>query len=158
MTILVRLGDSVDIDAAVAVYERSNLAYRQGIWPNRADRVERVSAHLRNPASWFLLAYEGPALVGMASAQPLRGEGGAGPAIPGGCFLGYLFVVPERWGAGIGGVILDTALAEAKRWHYSRMQLWTHEDNERAQRLYRSRGFAPTGRTVEGRGEWACEI
>jgi beta-glucosidase len=30
-----------------------------------------------------------------------------GPVIPGGCFLSYLFIVPERWGKGIGGAILD---------------------------------------------------
>jgi GNAT superfamily N-acetyltransferase len=133
--ILIRVGDAADVDAAASVYERSNLARRRGIWPNRAARVERVRTHLRDPASWFLLANEGPALVGMASAKALRGEDGAGPVIPGGCFLSYLFVVPERWGEGIGGVILDAVLAEAKRRHYSRIHLWTHEDNERSHRL-----------------------
>ncbi len=158
MTILIRLGDAADVDAAVSVYERSNLARRQGSWPNRAARVERARAHLRDPASWFLLANEGPALVGMASAEPLRGGDGTAPVIPGGCFLHFLFVIPERWGEGIGGVILDAVLAEAKRRHYSRIHLWTHKDNERSDRLYRSRGFAPTGRTEDGEGEWARAI
>ena len=94
----------------------------------------------------------------MASAEALRGDDGAGPVMPRGCFLSYLFVVPERWGEGIGGVILDAVLAEAKRRHYSRIHLWTHEDNERSHRLYRSRGFSPTGRTAAGEGEWAREI
>lgn len=128
MAILIRLGKAADVDAAVSVYERSNLALRQGVWPNRAASVERVRAHLRDPASWFLLANDGQAEVGMASAEALRGEEGAGPVIPGGCFLGYLFVVPERWGEGIGGLILDAVLAEAKRRHYSRIHLWTQED------------------------------
>jgi GNAT superfamily N-acetyltransferase len=78
--------------------------------------------------------------------------------MPAGCFLSYLFVVPERWGEGIGGVILDAALDEAKRRHYSRIHLWTHEDNVRSHGLYRSRGFSPTGRVANGEGEWACEI
>jgi GNAT superfamily N-acetyltransferase len=94
----------------------------------------------------------------MASAEPLRNEDGAGPAIPGGCFLNSLFVVPERWGEGIGGTILDAVLAEARRRHYSRIHLWTHEDNARSHRLYRSRGFSPTGRTTGGEGEWAREL
>ena len=158
MAIRTRLGEAADVDAAVSVFERSNLARRQGIWPNRTARLERVRTHLRDPASWFLLANEGPALVGMASAEALRGEGGAGSVVPGGCFLGYLFVVPERWGEGIGGVILDAVLAEAKRRRYSRIHLWTHEDNERSHRLYRSRGFSPTGRTSDGEGEWVREI
>jgi GNAT superfamily N-acetyltransferase len=160
VAILIRLGDATDVDAAVSVYERSNLARRQGVWPNRAARVEGVRAHLGDPASssWFLLANEGPALVGMASAEALRGEDGAGPVIPGDCFLNLLFIVPERWGEGIGGVILDAVLAEVKRRDYLRIHLWTDEDNERSHRLYRSRGFSPTGRTAGGEGEWAREI
>ena len=158
MAILIGLGDAADVDAAVSVYERSNLARRQRAWPNRAARVDHVRAHLRDPGSWFVLANDGPALVGMASAEPLRGEDGAGSVIAGGCFLNYLFVVPERWGEGIGGAMLDAVLAEAKRRDYSRIHLWTHEDNERSHRLYRSRDFSPTGRTADGEGEWAREI
>jgi GNAT superfamily N-acetyltransferase len=94
----------------------------------------------------------------MASAEPLWGDSGPGTVTPGGLFLGLLFVVPERWGEGIGGAILDAVLAEAKRRHYSRVHLWTHEDNERSHRLYRSRGFSPTGRTADGEGEWTLGI
>jgi GNAT superfamily N-acetyltransferase len=158
VAILIRLGDAADVDAAVSVYEQSNLARRQGVWTNRAARVERARAHLSDPGSWFLLANEGPAVLGMASAEAMRGEDGAGPLIPGGCFLNLLFVVPERWGEGIGGALLDAVLAEAKRRHNSRIHLWTHEDNERSHRLYRSRGFSPTGRISGGEGEWAREI
>lgn len=147
-----------DIDAAVSVYERSNLPRHQGVWPERAARIERARANLRDHASWFLMAYEGPALVGMASAQPMRGEDGAGPVIPGGCFLNLLFVVPERWGEGIGGVILDAVLAEARRQRYTRISLWTGEDNERAHFLDRSRGLSPKGRIVGRQGEWGPEI
>jgi GNAT superfamily N-acetyltransferase len=93
----------------------------------------------------------------MASAEPLRSDEG-GQEVQGGCFLGYLFVVPERWGEGIGGMLLDAAISEAKRRHYSHIHLWTHEDNERSHRLYRSRGFIPTGRTLGAEGEWTGEI
>src|SRR5687767_730669 len=141
MAIRIRLGEAADVDAAVSVFERSALARRDGVWPNRAARVEHVRNRLRDPASWFLVASEGAAIVGMASAAPLWGEHGPGTVTPGGLFLGNLFVVPERWGEGIGGAILDTVLAEAKRRHYSRIHLWTDVDNERSHRLYRSRGF-----------------
>src|SRR5438067_4179842 len=140
------MGDAADVDTAVSLYERSNLAGRHGVWPNRAAGVERVRAHLCDPASWFLLANEGPVSVGMASAEALRGEDGAGPVIPGGCFLNLLFVVPERWGEGIGGALLDAVLVEARRRQCSRIHLWTHDDNERSHRLYGRRGFTPTGR------------
>jgi GNAT superfamily N-acetyltransferase len=69
--------------------------------------------------------------------------------------LDRALIIPERWDVGIGGMTLNAALAEAKRRHYSRVHLWTHEDNERSHRLYRSRGFAPTGRIADGEGEWA---
>lgn len=157
MAVRIRFGEAADVDAAVSVIERSNLARRHGAWPSRLARVERVRAHLGDPASWFLVAHQGPATVGMVSAGPLRGDDSADPVTPGG-FLNYLFVVPERWGEGIGGMMLDAALAEGKRRHYSRVHLWTHEDNERSHRLYRSRGFAPTGRTADGEGEWARGI
>jgi hypothetical protein len=42
--------------------------------------------------------------------------------------------------AALGGVILDAVVAEAKRRHYSRIQPWTHEDNERSHRLYAAAG------------------
>jgi GNAT superfamily N-acetyltransferase len=150
----IRFGEEADVEAAVSVFERSNLARRQGVWPNRSVRVERVRAHLCDPASWFLVAHQGPAMVGMASVRPLRGDGPAGTATPAG-LLSYLFVIPERWGQGIGGKMLDAALAEAKRRRYSRFDLWTHQDSERSHRLYRSRGFTPTGRAAHGAREWA---
>jgi GNAT superfamily N-acetyltransferase len=82
-------------------------------------------ANLRDPVSWFLVAREGPACAGMAAAKPLRAEDGAGAVIPGGCFLGYLFVVPDRWGQGIGAALLDAVVAEARRRQCWRVQLWT---------------------------------
>jgi GNAT superfamily N-acetyltransferase len=125
------------------------------VWPQRAERVEEVRARLRDSASWFLLAEDGPAIVAMACAEPLHRGDRTGPILPGGCFLNLLFVMPERWGEGIGGAVLDAVLEEAKRRRYSRIHLWTSEDNERSHRLYRSRGFTPTGRAEDGEGEWA---
>jgi hypothetical protein len=52
----------------------------------------------------------------------------------------------------------ESSSTEAKRRDYSRIHLWTDEDNERSQRLYRSRGFSPTGRTAAGEGEWARKV
>jgi len=151
---LIRLGEATDVEAAVSVYERSNLARRQGVWPGQAARVAHVRARLRDPDRWLLVATEGPEMVAMASARTLRDQDGSGPVIPGACFLGFLYVVPERWGRGIGGAVLDAVLAEAKRRHQSRIHLLTHAGNQRSQRLYRSRGFSPSGRSAEGQDEW----
>jgi RimJ/RimL family protein N-acetyltransferase len=158
VAIRVRFGVISEIDTALAVYERSNLARREGAWPNRKARVREVRTHLQAPESWLLVASDGDEIVGMASATASRSDDGAGPVIPGGCFLSYLYVVPERWGEGIGGAILDAVLDHARRLRYSRILLWTHEDNERSKRLYRRRGFLPTGRAKSGREEWQATV
>jgi GNAT superfamily N-acetyltransferase len=164
----VRLGTGGDVDDAVSVYERSNLARRQGSWPSRSARVAQVTANLHDAAhhdtaSWFLIGRDGTEAVAMALIQPFRADGGSGNVIAGTWFLSLIYVLPERWGTGIGGMLLDAVIDEAKRRGCHRIFLWTHErQNERAHRLYRSWGFTPTGCTMhddEGKpiGEWCCE-
>jgi len=114
-----------------------------------------VRALLDDPSSWLLVADAGAAPVGMALVSPLRGIGGTGPPIPGGAFLNLLYVLPERWGEGIGGRLLDEVLGEASRRGCTRIVLWTDEDNERSQWLYSSRRFSRTGRVDDDAAEWA---
>ena len=144
--VTVRMGSSTDVDAALSIYVRSNLVRRKGR-AIPAQRIEQVADNLRNPLTWFLIADAGGESVGMALSMPAREDAGAGPLIPGACYLDLIYVLPDRWGEGIGGVLLDSVLDEARRRGYSRVQLSTHEDNERSHRLYRSRGFVPAGRT-----------
>jgi GNAT superfamily N-acetyltransferase len=164
----VRLGHLGDVDDAVSVYERSNLARRLGDWPSRPGRVAKVTASLHeaalhDAASWFLIGREGGEAVAMALIHPFRASGGSGHVIPGSSFLSLIYVLPDRWGKGAGGMMLDAVIEEANRRGCHRIYLWTHErQNERAHRLYRSRSFARTGRTMhddEGKpiGEWRCD-
>jgi GNAT superfamily N-acetyltransferase len=152
----IRLGGADDVEAAVSVYERSSneARRRRGDRPHRAEEIEHVRARLREPEAWFLVASDDDTMIAMAAAAPRRADDGAGPVIPGSLFLGLVFVVPERWGQGIGGAVVDAVLAEAGRRGYSHIKLWTHQDNERSHRLYRGRGFKPTGRIHDGEGEW----
>jgi GNAT superfamily N-acetyltransferase len=158
VAVRVRRGDDSDFEAAVDVFTESNLARRHGIWPHQATSVARLEACLRKPGSWLLVAEDSSALLGMASAEPMRDEDGAGAVIPGGLFLAYLYVVPARWGEGIGGLLLDAVVADARRHNYRQVRLWTHEDNDRSHRLYRSHGFRPTGRVADGEGEWVSDL
>ena len=164
----VRLGKGGDVDDAASVYEHSNLVRRQGNWSSRPGRVAQVTANLydaagHDTASWFLIGRDGGEAVAMALIHPFRADNGSGDVIAGTWFLSLIYVVPERWGKGIGGMLLDAVIEEAKRRGCHRIYLWTHErQNERAHRLYRSRSFAPTGRTMhddEGKsiGEWRCD-
>jgi GNAT superfamily N-acetyltransferase len=153
MGLEVGLGGPEDVEAAVSVYERSNLARRLGIWPSRATRLASVTANLRDPDSWFLVAHEGGQAVAMALVLPFRGDRGAGPLVPGASFLDLIYVLPDRWGHGIGKALLDGVIDEATRRGSRQIYLWTHErENERAHRLYRSRAFSRTGTTSEDEG------
>ncbi|HEY7444167.1 MAG TPA: hypothetical protein VH701_17185 [Vicinamibacterales bacterium] len=53
MRMAVRFGGPDDVEDAVSVYERSNLARRRGVWPSRALRVTAVTARLRDDDTWF---------------------------------------------------------------------------------------------------------
>jgi ribosomal-protein-alanine N-acetyltransferase len=54
-------------------------------------------------------------------------------------------VAQDRWGQRIGAMLLDALVAEAARRGCTDVFLEVRVDNERAQRLYRSRGFAEIG-------------
>jgi GNAT superfamily N-acetyltransferase len=163
-SIVVQLGTIDDLDAAMSVYERSNLARRQGMWPGRAARLAQVRTSLHDEAAWCLIGRDNAEPVAMAHVVPFRAAGGTGNLVAGSAFLNLIYVLPDRWGMGIGGVMLDAVIAEAERRGCRRIVLWTHErENERAQRLYRSRRFAHTGRSAvddagASIGEWLGEF
>jgi ribosomal-protein-alanine N-acetyltransferase len=54
-------------------------------------------------------------------------------------------VATARWGNGIGSALLERLLAEAERRGCVEVFLEVRADNERAQRLYRWRGFNDVG-------------
>jgi len=56
-----------------------------------------------------------------------------------------LAVAAGRWGEGIGSALLDGLLAEADRRGCTEIFLEVRVDNDRAQRLYRRRGFTDIG-------------
>ncbi|MGV3533692.1 MAG: GNAT family N-acetyltransferase [Chthoniobacteraceae bacterium] len=65
--------------------------------------------------------------------------------------LGGLYVVPEARGRGIGSALLDTALSHAHSWpDLRKVKLSVTSGNERAEQLYRSRGFERYGSEPEG--------
>jgi hypothetical protein len=67
------------------VFTASNLARRHGSWPYQASSVARLEARLPKSDSWLLVAEDSSALLGMAFAEPMRDEDGAGAVVPGAC-------------------------------------------------------------------------
>jgi GNAT superfamily N-acetyltransferase len=143
VTIVVRPGSTDDAAAALDVFVAAETA-RRGRPVD--DDEERVADRLRGGTGWLMVARDDERLVGMAVGYDTRAEDGAGELIPGSCHLSMVFVTPDVWGRGVGGQIVDAVLTEARRRGYDHMQLWTHEDNLRGQRLYASRGFTRSGR------------
>lgn len=65
-----------------------------------------------------------------------------------------VFVRPEHRGSGVTDALFETAVG----WAWSvpdvtRVRLYVHEDNARAETFYRRYGFAPTGETVPMKGD-----
>ncbi len=62
------------------------------------------------------------------------------------CELLALAVAPDRRGAGVGGLLLDGAMARAREAGARRLFLEVAEDNRVARRLYDGCGLRPVGR------------
>lgn len=144
---VIRRGGSSDFEAALAVWRAANEARLNGR-PAPEDHGRRVRAHMETPGAFLFVADAG-GVSGMAVGMQGLADDGAGPPVEGLCHVAAVFVVPDRWGAGLGGRLVDAVLAEARARGYGRAQLWTHAANGRAHRLYDGRGFRQTGRQKE---------
>jgi len=93
----------------------------------------------------FLVATdEAGQVVGMTWGTGARADGGAGDVVPGVFHLSLMFVHPRRWSEGIGSDLLDAVLNEMSSRGFTTVEAWTHESNERAQRLYARKSFIAT--------------
>jgi putative acetyltransferase len=62
-------------------------------------------------------------------------------------FLRTLYVVPEKWGTGVGTELHDVALERLKARGCTTAKLWTLEENWDARRFYEKRGWKLNGET-----------
>jgi ribosomal-protein-alanine N-acetyltransferase len=85
---------------------------------------------------YYLIAEDAGGLVGYAGL--LSPGGGQADVLT-------MAVAKDRWGQRIGAMLLDSLVAEAARQGCTEVFLEVRVDNDRAQRLYRSRGFAGIG-------------
>ncbi len=67
----------------------------------------------------------------------------------------------EVWGKGLASLLMDEAIAAAKRMGFVQLELDVCAENERAQALYRKKGFVEFGRIPRGfrmsDGHW-CDL
>ena len=85
---------------------------------------------------YYLVAEDAGGLVGYAGL--LSPDGSQADVLT-------MAVAKDRWGQRIGALLLDSLVAEAARQGCTEVFLEVRVDNDRAQRLYRSRGFAGIG-------------
>ena len=143
MTVSVRRAGPPDHEAAIAVWAASDTARRGS--PSPPEVPQMLRERFAKDDVWVLVAEDGDRVVGVAQAGPAREDGGTGPTIPGRCHLSMVFVLPQHWGEGIGSRLVDAAVETAQGLGYDTVQLYTHEDNLRAQRLYAGKGFERDG-------------
>ena len=113
-----------------------------------AEAERQVQRRLADPASFAQLVEEDGELVAMALVlQALDHDGAGADPLPGLAHVSMVAVRPDRWGRGLGAQVLGMAQLEARQRGFTRAQLWTHETNRRAQRLYERLGWQASGRT-----------
>jgi ribosomal protein S18 acetylase RimI-like enzyme len=113
-----------------------------------AEAEQQVHLRLADPAAFALLVEEDDDLVAMALVlHALAQDGASREPLPGLAHVSMVAVRPDRWGRRLGGLVLDLAQLEARKRGFTHAQLWTHETNRRAQRLYERLGWAASGKT-----------
>ncbi len=114
-----------------------------GVLPADRERAWARTLAAAAPRRRVLVAGRpGGAPEGFTAWSPTRDDGGD-PATT--AELCALYVVPERWGAGVGRALLARGVALARADGYRRATLWVVRDNARARGFYAAAGWAPDG-------------
>ncbi|MBC5798607.1 MAG: GNAT family N-acetyltransferase [Candidatus Eremiobacteraeota bacterium] len=143
-----------DLEAIAALWFRAQAARRPGPFVTIADSRTLVMQRAAQPNSWFIFATQGERVVGIAYGAPGRSDDGLGKPIRGLLHLGMVAVEPGDWGRGIGRGLLGRTFEMARERGFRKVQLWTHADNLRAQKLFERHGFTRSGRIKrDPRGE-----
>lgn len=140
-----------DTEAIVAATEAGWLhGYAEIVAPQRLARlpVERwrheVGVGLRRPrgdAFTLVAEMEGEFAGYCFVAAPSRHRE-LGPAQ---AELVALYVMPERWGQGAGGALIESAMERVAALGYEGAFLWAFAGNERAISFYEAHGWEPDG-------------
>jgi GNAT superfamily N-acetyltransferase len=138
-------GLPADHAAAVAVWRAANIAR---LLPPGAERVARVWEKLADPGACLVIGHQvaSSEVLAMALAEPGRMQDGAGAVVPDYGHVSKVFVHPDMWGRGLGGLLLQGLHGRAADRGWERMTLWTRASNVRARRLYEGQGYRTSGR------------
>jgi 8-oxo-dGTP pyrophosphatase MutT (NUDIX family)/GNAT superfamily N-acetyltransferase len=145
MLCVVQLSPS-DSDAVVSVWQAA-LDERVRVLGLRA--VVDTTPAISRPGAFGVGILDGPTLVSLAVGLPgLADNARSTHNIPGLAHISSVATRPDRWGEGLGGRAVRAIMLQATRRGYARVQLWTHDTNAGARRLYEREGFEDSGRRL----------
>ncbi|GAA4895624.1 GNAT family N-acetyltransferase [Streptomonospora salina] len=130
----IRVATSADAGEVAELLDRFQAEFDE-YTPGAAALAPRVRAHVEDGLSVFLVA--GPPHVGVAQLR-FREYLITGTPV---CYLEELYVVPDRRGQGHGRMLMQAAVALARRRGATTMELGTAASDTAARSLYESFGF-----------------
>ncbi|MEH1125679.1 GNAT family N-acetyltransferase [Micromonospora sp. CPCC 206061] len=158
-----RIANMADVAVVVRLWTAANIARQAALGlplgavagAGSAEAEQQVRRRLAGPASFAVLAEDDGELVALALVlQALAQDGASGDPLPGLAHVSMVAVHPDRWGQGLGALVVGQAQLKARERGFSQAQLWTHATNGRAQRLYERLGWTASGRTkIDDHGE-----
>jgi|SRR5579859_906993 len=143
---LLRSAEPDDAMGVARVHVRSWQAAYRNLLPDEyldllrpEDRAQQYDFATDDPLKpQTIIATEGEVICGFASTAPSRDSD-----LPNYGELCALYVDPERWGHGIGVTLVSAARARLFELGFRDAYLWVLAGNVRAERFYRSDGWAP---------------
>jgi len=142
----IREGTEKDVDELVDLANRADEARLEpfaDVAPRGKEGFRKV-LKLSESDFWVRVATLDGKIVGFITGEPTINLD-TKERIEGVEHLKTLIVDPEFWGKKIGGSLVSDAIEFTKKKGRKQIELWTHETNLRAQRLYEGKGFKLTG-------------
>jgi ribosomal protein S18 acetylase RimI-like enzyme len=137
-----QLGRDDDLEACVTLWLEA-VAARDGAEPPYGS-AERVRTKFTHPlVSWRIITAEDGALLGFG-LMTVPGTGYPSDP-PDAAYLSLLGVHPAAQGDGVGSLLLETLVDDARTAGYESAALHVLADNAVAMALYRTRGWSPIG-------------
>jgi GNAT superfamily N-acetyltransferase len=132
--------DEVLVESIARVVNDAYAIGEEGLWVEGAARVEPADVADAIRDSGMLSATLDDQVVGCARVQRLDRTTAD---------LGLISVAPERWGAGVGGELIEAAERLIRSRHFSAVQLellvpqgWVHPAKERLRAWYLRLGYS----------------
>jgi ribosomal protein S18 acetylase RimI-like enzyme len=131
---VVRRAEPADADAIGRLLHDFNTEYEEST-PGPEKIAERVRELIESGDTVVLLAGEGPDGLALMRFRPSIWTEARE------CYLGELYVVPDKRGGGIGRALMDEVLRVARDEGAGHIELNTSHDDVAARALYEKLGF-----------------